>query len=234
MKVLYGKPLADRILRDIRKKVEQLERKPVLMVVTDHRRQPYYKGIIKDAAYCGIDIVTCDVLNDGNHQTRLMNEQKDVDGVISLVDHIRPFYKQDVDGREVMPCTAEAVMELLNYYNIPVAGKNVCIIGRSPRVGRPLVDEMISRDATVTCCHSKTRDLFWQLSGKDIVISCVGNARFTFDEHWNQYMTVFDIGDDLGKVEGVAAYCPFVGGVGPVTRAVLMRHAYLKCVGKEK
>ena len=222
MKMLYGKPLADKMLAETKTLVSKLDHTPVLQVMCNDYEQPYFKGIRNDARYCGIDVITWGY-----------DSEDKVDGVISLDPSYDAKVHMDVDGGSMVPCTAEAIMLLLRWYKVSLAGKNVCIIGRSPRVGRPLVNLLIDADATVTVCHSKTKNLMWQLMSKDIVISCVGNAGFDMRGISNHYMTLVDVGNDLNNIEDCAALVPFVGGVGPVTRAVLMRHVYEKAKMKE-
>ena len=222
MKTLYGKPLADKMLSDTKILIDKLGRNPVLHIMCEDRDQPYYKGIVRDAERCGVYI------NPIGHEA-----EDRIDGIISLERDYTPKVHMDVDGGGMTPCTAEAIMLLLKWYKIPLAGKNVCIIGRSARVGRPLVNLLIDADATVTVCHSKTKNLMWQLMSKDIVISCVGDAGFDMHGISNHYMTLVDVGNDLVNVEECAAMVPFIGGVGPVTRAVLMRHVYEKAKMKE-
>lgn len=209
MKYLYGKPAAEKILEAVKAEVEKLGYSPVLKVVCEDKEQPYYKGIVKDAEYCGITVV---------------DNGRDYDGMISLNELYTPRPSVNMDGGETIPCTAEAVMELLKFYNVPVSGKNVCIIGRSDRVGRPLSRLMLDADATVTTCHSKTANLQWNMLCKDIIVSCVGKLGIDGRSVFNQYLTIVDVGGDFRGVNGCNGYAPPVGGVGPVTRAVLMRH----------
>ena len=219
MKKLLGKPLAQEILDKVKAEVEKMDRRPILKVVCSDKDQPYYKGIVKDAAYCGIRVWT--------------KGAGDFDGAISLDTSYTPQLSDNLDGGWFTPCTAEAVMELLRYYCVPIAGKNVLIIGRSERVGKPLTNLMLDADATVTTCHSKTDNLYWHMCYKDIVVSCVGDAGFDGRGITNQYMTLVDIGGDFTNVDACAAVAPAVRGVGPVTRAVLMRHLMEK-IRKDK
>lgn len=223
MRKLYGTPLAAKILAEVKKNVATLGRTPVLRVVGPDDTNPYYRGIVRDAEYCGIKVAAYYRVDD------------EIDGVISLTDDYTPDYELDVDGGSMTPCTAEAIMELLRYYNVSVAGKNVCVIGRSKRVGRPLTGLLLDADATVTTCHSKTGtgDLFWHMDGSDILISCVGRAGFDGRHCIGQYTTVVDVGGDFIDYGKANAVIPFIGGVGPVTRAILMRHVYLKAKEKE-
>ena len=224
MKLLKGKPLADEILEAVKTRVEALPNAPVLKVYCDDREQPYYRGILKDAVYCGIHVIDGD-----NHYIRR-------DGAISLIDSYEVPDDLNMDGGDTTPCTAEATMRLLAYYDIPVHGRDVCIIGRSERVGKPLARLMTEADATVTLCHSKTprESLETHLYHSDIVVSCVGNAGFEF---WHPKLengkkkVLIDIGGDFSNA-GIKCthYAPAVGGVGPVTRAVLMKHVLERCI----
>lgn len=223
MKTLYGKPLAKKILDEVKEKVAGLGRTPVLSVICKNSEQPYYQGILRDARYCGIEVIDHYPIDES------------MDGVISLERDYVPGCDVNVDGGNMTPCTAEAIMEMLRYYKISVAGKNVCVIGRSERVGRPLTCLLLDADATVTTCHSKTGegDLFWHMHGSDILISCVGKAGFDGRNCIGQYTTVVDVGGDFIDYGKANSVIPFIGGVGPVTRAILMRHVYMKAKEKE-
>ena len=223
MKILYGKPLANKILEEVKKNVAELGRAPVLSVICSDPEQPYYQGICRDAAYCGIEVIDHYPIDES------------MDGVISLDRGYVPGCEVNVDGGNTTPCTAEAIMEMLRYYKVSVAGKNVCVIGRSARVGRPLVNLLIDADATVTVCHSVTEegDLYWHMVSSDIIISCAGRAEISGQHAISQYTTVIDVGNDFDSYGNANSVIPFIGGVGPVTRAVLMRHVYMKAKEKE-
>lgn len=191
----------------------------------------------------------------------LLNNDKTVHGILvqlplpkpldefSTISRISPI--KDVDGltpynagllasgRAILkPCTPLGIMELFDYYNIELAGKNVVIINRSNLVGKPLYHLMLERDATVTTCHSKTQNLAEQCLGADIVITAVGNReRFTLtDSMIKEGAVVIDVGTSRvnGKLAGDADYdgiikkasyaTPVPGGVGPMTRAMLLRN----------
>lgn len=191
----------------------------------------------------------------------LLNNDKTVHGILvqlplpklldefSTISRISPI--KDVDGltpynagllasgRAILkPCTPLGIMELFDYYNIELAGKNVVIINRSNLVGKPLYHLMLERDATVTTCHSKTQNLTEQCLGADIVVTAVGNrTRFTLtDSMIREGAVVIDVGTSRvnGKLAGDADYdeiikkasyaTPVPGGVGPMTRAMLLRN----------
>ena len=131
------------------------------------------------------------------------------------------------------PCTPYGIMTLLNYYHISVAGKKVVIVGRSQIVGRPMLQLLLNEHATVTICHSKTKNIEMELKQADIVIMAIGSARWLKKEWVKEGVVVIDVGmnrlsDGLcGDVdEAVAnkakAMTPVPGGVGPMTIAMLM------------
>ena len=92
------------------------------------------------------------------------------------------------------PCTAQACIELLGYYGIDIAGKNVAVIGRSLVIGRPVSMLLMNRNATVTICHSKTRDLPSICRNADIIIAAIGKAKFVGAEFVSEGQTVIDVG----------------------------------------
>ena len=92
------------------------------------------------------------------------------------------------------PCTAEAVMETLKYYNVDVKGKNVAVIGRSLVVGKPLAMLLMNRNATVTVCHTKTKDVPSITRQADIVICCTGRMESINAEYVSEGQTVIDVG----------------------------------------
>lgn len=134
-----------------------------------------------------------------------------------------------------VPCTALAVVKLIEEYGLETRGENIAVLGRSATVGRPLAHMLCAMDATVTVCHSKTRDFEKILSGCDMAIVAVGKARFLKGDAFSGKCTVIDVGtniDESGKIcgdvdfesakERVAAITPVPGGVGPVTLACLI------------
>ena len=135
------------------------------------------------------------------------------------------------------PCTAQACIELLDFYGVELAGKNVAVIGRSLVIGRPVSMLLMNRNATVTICHSKTRDLPSICRNADIIIAAIGKPKFVGAEYVSEGQTVIDVGinvDENGNLcgdvdfEGVSgivrAISPVPGGVGAITTAVLAKH----------
>ena len=140
-------------------------------------------------------------------------------------------------GTVFPPCTAQACIELLDYYGIDVSGKNVAVIGRSLVIGRPVSMLLMGRNATVTICHSKTHNLPEICRNADILIAAIGHAKFIGADYVSEGQVVVDVGintDAEGKLCGdvdydsvtdkVRAITPVPGGVGAVTTAVLAKH----------
>ena len=157
---------------------------------------------------------------------------KDVDGFSSY--NISKIFKGETPI--VYPCTPKGVLNLLDKYNIPVEGKHAVVIGRSLIVGRPMAQMLINRNATVTICHSYTKNLEQITKTADIIVSAVGK-NIIKGEMLNKNLkpVVIDVGifkDEYGKLRGdvdfdssskIASYItPVPGGVGPMTIASLM------------
>ena len=135
------------------------------------------------------------------------------------------------------PCTAQACMEILNYYGIDPAGKRAVVIGRSLVIGKPVAMMLLQRNATVTICHTKTKDMPSETRRAEILIVAAGRAGVVGAEYVAGRQTVLDVGinfDAAGKMTGdvdfaavepiVGAITPVPGGVGTVTTSVLMAH----------
>jgi len=134
------------------------------------------------------------------------------------------------------PATAQAVVALLDHYDIPVAGREAVVVGRSTVVGKPLAHLLLDRDATVTVCHSRTTDLAAVTRRADILVAAVGRAGLIGVGHVRPDAVVIDVGTNatedgrlLGDIdpvveEHVAGLTPVPGGVGPVTTALLLEH----------
>jgi methylenetetrahydrofolate dehydrogenase (NADP+)/methenyltetrahydrofolate cyclohydrolase len=137
------------------------------------------------------------------------------------------------------PCTPQGIMTILEEYKIPTAGQRAVVVGRSIDVGRPMAVLLLNADATVTICHSKTKNLEDEMRNADILISAVGRARFVGPEMVKEGATVIDVGinyDEQGKLcgdvdfdavkERAGAITPVPGGVGPMTIATLMENTF--------
>ena len=227
MNILRGKNLADNMLLRVKTDIlNELSKPPVLLVVSSDETNPYFKGIMKDAALCGVDAIHV------SDPVLVPNwlDATTVNGIISLEKNYEPPVKLNLDGGYAIPCTAEAIMCMLHAYDIPISGQDVCVIGRSDRVGRPVAKLMLNEDATVTVMHSKTKDIQRHIEKADIVIACAGNAGFDESYRVSSEATVVDIGGDFKNPEklGCKYLIPAIGGVGPLTRAFLMDHLFLK------
>lgn len=159
-------------------------------------------------------------------------------------------YKKDVDGftpssvgklsigeDTFISCTPYGVIKMFEEYNIDLTGKDLVILGRSNIVGKPLLQCCLNKNATVTICHSKTKNLKEHTKRADIVISAIGKAKFVTKDMIKEGAVVIDVGinrDESGKlvgdvdfenVEPIASYItPVPGGVGPMTIAMLMHN----------
>ncbi|HOW16194.1 MAG TPA: bifunctional methylenetetrahydrofolate dehydrogenase/methenyltetrahydrofolate cyclohydrolase FolD [bacterium] len=139
----------------------------------------------------------------------------------------------------IAPCTPAGVMELLERYNIDPAGKRAVIVGRSNIVGKPLALMLLNRDATVTICHSRTKDLAAVVKEADIVVAAVGVAKLVTANMVKEGAVVIDVGVNRmsdGKLCGdvdyetvkdkASAITPVPGGVGPMTIAMLLKNTF--------
>lgn len=134
------------------------------------------------------------------------------------------------------PATPQAVMEMLKFYEIPMAGKEAVVIGRSMVVGKPMSMLLLGENATVTICHSKTKDLPAVCRRADILVAAIGKARMITKDYIKPGATVMDVGinvegdklygdvDTEGAKEVAGAITPVPGGVGTVTTRVLLKH----------
>ena len=135
------------------------------------------------------------------------------------------------------PCTAKACMEMLAYYNIDPAGKNAVVIGRSLVIGKPVAMMLLQQNATVTICHTRTKDMPSVTKRAEILIVAAGKPGVVGAEYVSAGQTVLDVGINFtseGKMTGdadfsavepiVGAITPVPGGVGTVTTSVLMAH----------
>lgn len=260
---LFGSDVADHSYAWTRIKLDYIkdERQPCLAIVTagdDPASAVYVRKKILACDKVGIvwNHIVCPA-EDASNETLIecierLNSNDNVDGIIVqlplpkncdedvVLSHISPY--KDVDGLTrngsdfFTPCTPKAVMEILNYYDIPVKGKHVVIVGRSKLVGKPLAKLMLDSDATVTVCHSKTEDLKSITSTADILVVAIGKPNFISPDYVKEGAVVIDVGinrtiDGIrGDVyhDGVESKCscitPVPGGVGPVTVAMLIEN----------
>jgi methylenetetrahydrofolate dehydrogenase (NADP+)/methenyltetrahydrofolate cyclohydrolase len=159
---------------------------------------------------------------------------KDVDGITYFnsgkLFSGRPFF---------IPCTPKGVMMLIESTGEKVEGKNAVVIGRSNIVGKPMAMLLMQKNATVTVCHSKTKNLDQIAAQADILVAAIGKYKFVKENMVKKGAIVIDVGtnkDENGKLKGdvdfdavkekVSFITPVPGGVGPMTRAMLMQNTY--------
>lgn len=169
---------------------------------------------------------------DINEAFKTILPEKDVDG-FNPVNVGKLCLNQDT----FVACTPYGIMKMFEEYSIELSGKNVTILGRSNIVGKPLIQCCLNKNATVTVCHSRTKDLKEHTKNADIVISAIGKPKFITADMLKDGVIVIDVGinrDENGKIVGdvnfddvskKASYItPVPGGVGPMTIAMLMNN----------
>lgn len=229
----------------------------VISVGSDPASMSYIRGKKKDCERVGFGFTHFQFSEDGDKYDIIgeiwkLNAREDVTGIIvqlplpghldpdEICQHIDP--EKDVDGflpgSPFKPCTPEGIVHLLMRELGDLAGKSATIIGRGKLVGKPLMQMLLDEDMTVTVCHSKTResDLQTLVTIPDAVIVAIGKAR-GLDLHTWWDTLVIDCGVNRaedGKLCGDVARCnsdritPVPGGVGLLTRAMLMKHVERK------
>lgn len=170
---------------------------------------------------------------DENVIKHVISADKDVDCLNPI--NVAKVFEGDETG--FAPCTPEAVMQILEHYNIDVTGKRVVVIGRSLVVGKPLAMLLLKKNATVTVCHTRTKDIEATCRSAEIVIAAAGKARMVTGQFVSPGQVVIDVGinlDEEGNLCGdvhfdtaekvVDLITPVPGGVGTVTTSVLAKH----------
>lgn len=169
---------------------------------------------------------------------RLIHPDKDID-CMSPENLVQVF---EGESGSFLPCTAQAAIEVLKFYKVPLKGANVAVVGRSLVVGKPLAMLLLDEHATVQICHSRTKNMAEVTSQADVVIAAVGKAKFMDSGYFRPDAVVIDIGindDGTGKICGdvdfeavadhVQAITPAVGGVGAVTSILLLKNVVVAC-----
>ncbi len=169
---------------------------------------------------------------DINEAFRTISPEKDVDGF-----HPVNVGKLVLNQDTYVSCTPYGIMKIFEEYNIDLCGKNVVILGRSNIVGKPLIHCCLNKNATVTTCHSKTKNLKEISKNADILISAIGKSNFVTADMVKENAVVIDVGINRlenGKITGdvdfenvkdkVDYITPVPGGVGPMTIAMLMNN----------
>lgn len=155
--------------------------------------------------------------------------EKDVDGVTS-----HGFGRMSMGETAYGSATPAGIMNLIDHYKLDIKGKHAVVVGRSPILGKPAAMMLLNRNATVTICHSKTRDLPGIIRSADIVVGAVGKPGFIKADWISDGAVLIDAGyhpeqrcgdiDLAAAAEKCSAYTPVPGGVGPMTIATLMLH----------
>ena len=235
--ILYGKPVADSLREQYAERIEAMAWKRTLTVIKDDTSDKGYLAAIQREAekwkahvvYAASAIYAAQ--KGAHHVIDIRREPQPMIGFVAVDG-------QDIWGQlqtyrgmlcERTACTAEARIRMLDYYNIPIAGKHAVVIGRSERVGKPTAMLLLARDATVMVCHSKTdkAKLIEQVGNADIVV-CASGQKGLID--WTcvpDGCTVINVGGDYDECDKRLNLIPFKGGVGPVTTAVLMSHVLM-------
>ncbi|MCR5000087.1 MAG: bifunctional 5,10-methylenetetrahydrofolate dehydrogenase/5,10-methenyltetrahydrofolate cyclohydrolase [Lachnospiraceae bacterium] len=165
--------------------------------------------------------------------TRRIAPEKDLDGISPM--NMAKIYAGDATG--FAPCTAEAVVEMLDYAGIDCTGKRVTVIGRSLVIGKPVTMLLMKKNATVTVCHTRTKDMKAECQRADIVVAAAGVSKMVDSSYLSEGTIVLDVGinvDAEGNLTGdvdfdsasekVSLITPVPGGVGSVTTSVLAKH----------
>lgn len=245
----------------------------VIMIGKDKASEIYVRNKSRDCDYVGIEYEEFFLEESITMETLLnlideLNKRDDIHGILlqsPIPEHLdirKAFnkidYRKDVDGFNpinvgklligedtFIPCTPLGVIKLLEQYNIQIEGKNAVVIGRSNIVGKPLSQYLLNKDATVTVCHSKTKNLKEITSKADILISAVGKPKVITRDMVKENAVIIDVGINRtpdGKIVGDVDYdnlldkvsyiTPVPGGVGQMTRAMLINNIIKAAEGK--
>lgn len=265
-KVIDGKKISGEIKDELKDVVSKLKTKPSLVVISvgDNPASKVYVGQKEKCAnYIGInylhmhyDSISDDLLVS---EIEKLNKDKKVNGIIvqlplpdgmdetRIVNTIIP--EKDVDGltylnaglllnnkTSMVSCTPKGIMELLKREKVDLVGKNAVVIGRSILVGKPMMNLLINANATVTLCHSKTKNLEKITRKADVLIVAIGKKHFVTRDMVKRGSVVIDVGINRvdGKLYGDVDYdnvydkvkkiTPVPGGVGPMTVVMLMKN----------
>lgn len=168
----------------------------------------------------------------------VISPAKDVDCMHPL--NLEKIFEGDMSG--FSPATPKAAMEILLFNEIPLEGKNVVVINRSMVVGKPLAMMLLEKNATVTICHSRTKNLDEITRNADVVVTALGKPKFFTEKYFTKDSVVIDVGVSMtedGKLSGDVDYenvvnlvdkvTPVPGGVGSVTTTLLLNQVVLAC-----
>ncbi len=261
-----GNALRNRLQKEIEQLQGNIPHLAVIRVGERPDDIAYEKGATKSANKLGIRCSSYVLNGDISHiefvdEFQKINKDNDVDGILLLrplpkqinekeivqliepekdIDCISPWNLAKVFAGEkgaFAPCTAEAVMEMLDYNGVDLCGKRVTVVGRSLVVGKPLAMLLLGRNATITMCHTRTLELESTCKQAEILIAAAGKARMIKKEHVAEDAIVIDVGinvDEDGKLCGdvdyedvktvAGALTPVPKGIGSITTFVLLDH----------
>lgn len=268
MEVLEGKSVAEKIKSSFAERISKLDKKPCLAVLGiygDDASDVYIRRIQKNCEKYEIEFIlkmanteeefkqNFEEIKNDDKVTGIMFQQPLPNTVSELINEIPP--EKDIEGLGIqnmgklvlgkkdarIPCTSKAVIETIDFYNIDLTGKNVVIVGRSNIVGKPLIPQLLAKNATVTICHSKTKNIDEELKRADVIIMAIGKAKFLKKEQIKDGAIIIDVGINFedGKIVGdvdfedikeKASMCtPVPGGIGTITNALLIDNVILSC-----
>lgn len=265
-KIIDGKKYSAKLKEELKKEVLSFDKKPSLVVISvgdNPASKVYVKQKEKCANYIGIEYshIHFDEINDDElcKKIEFLNNDSNINGIIVQLPLPKGFNEErvvnmvspskDVDGLTyinsgkllnnkdcLVSCTPKGIMHLLKEEKIDLCGKNVVVIGRSILVGKPMMNLLINANATVTLCHSKTKDLEKITRKADILVVAIGKKQFITRDMVKKGAIVIDVGinryeDKLyGDVfyddvyDKVKKITPVPGGVGPMTVVMLMEN----------
>lgn len=256
--LISGIKCRDELKKNLSKRIKKIKEKLTLTVISvgdDEASKIYIKNKIKECQSVNIEcnhlhfenittnklVKIIKKLNKDSSVTSILVQlplPKNIDEniIINTID-----YKKDVDGltdiniaklysnkKGIIPCTAKGIIDLLEFNKINIEEKNVTIIGRSNLVGKPLAVSLLNKNATVTLCHSKTKNLKIHTKSADIIIVAVGKPGLINQKMVSKNSIIIDVGINRinGKISGdvdksvykkCKAITPVPGGVGPMT-----------------
>lgn len=239
----------------------------VILVGSDPASETYVRSKAKKCQALGLQSETIPFPESVSEETLLakireLNQDKSTHGILiqlplpahirksTLFENVDPL--KDVDGLtaenagrlmlgrpRLVPCTPMGIMEMLKFYSIPVEGRRAVVLGRSEIVGKPMAQLLMNANATVTVCHSKTKDIASYTKSAEILIAAIGKPNWVGPELVSDGTVIVDVGIhrlgntlcgdvDFKKVEkNCEAISPVPGGVGPMTIAILMKNLVL-------
>ena len=242
-----------------------------VIVGDDHASHTYVRMKRSRCAKAGIDSRSIELASSTTTTQlidilRRLSDDPAVDGILvqhPLPDHIdeRAAFESIAPGKDVdgvtlhsfaamafsetgyQACTPGGIMHLLEAYDVELAGKHAVVVGRGPILGKPMGMLLLARDATVTCCHSRTRDLAEHIQRADIVVAAVGRPGLIRGDWIRPGAVVIDAGYNAGNlgdvqfdvaVQRASLITPVPGGVGPMTIAMLITQTMQSAHTREK